>query len=152
MTQDEFNALANEYYAQYLNTGYYTSRYSGEEIDNMLEGRQLVITGVYDNLAALQKAHPNGTTGLFQAADTRDLYVWDAGSKSWKSLGQIQGPRGEQGPQGPKGDKGDQGVKGDVMYATFWVDANTGDLYMYTDPAYAGASFRLSGADLEVVI
>ena len=37
MTQEEFNALMDVYLAQYFNKGYYTSKYSGEEIDALLD-------------------------------------------------------------------------------------------------------------------
>lgn len=48
----------------------------------------------------------------------------------------------------------DTGVsaRGNVMYATFWVDPATGDLYMFTPDAYDGPGFRLSNGDLEVVL
>ena len=38
------------------------------------------------------------------------------------------------------------------MYATFWVDARTGLLHMYTDDEYTGPQFRLNGKNLEVVL
>lgn len=45
-----------------------------------------------------------------------------------------------------------EAARGNLMYATFYVDAATGDLYMVTDNEYTGPQFRLSGADLEVVL
>lgn len=45
-----------------------------------------------------------------------------------------------------------EAARGNLMYATFWVDARTGILYMYTDEEYTGPQFRLNGADLEVVL
>lgn len=42
--------------------------------------------------------------------------------------------------------------RGNLMYAVFWVDATTGDLYMYTDDEYTGPGFRLNGNELEVVL
>gem|GEM_PF-5980460 len=43
--------------------------------------------------------------------------------------------------------------RGNVMYATFWIDANSGDLYMFTDIEYAGPTFRIvNDTDLEVVL
>lgn len=41
---------------------------------------------------------------------------------------------------------------GNILYAAFWLDPTTGDLYMYTDDAYDGPDFRLAGNDLEVVL
>lgn len=54
MTQEEFNAMMDNYLAQYLDGGYYTSQYSGEEIDTAiskvasLEGR---VTALEDRAA-----------------------------------------------------------------------------------------------------
>lgn len=45
-----------------------------------------------------------------------------------------------------------EAARGNLMYATFFLDPRTGELYMYTDSEYAGPTFRLSGADLEVVL
>lgn len=45
-----------------------------------------------------------------------------------------------------------EAARGNLMYATFYIDAATGDLYMVTDNEYTGPQFRLSGADLEVVL
>lgn len=59
-------------------------------------------------------------------------WVWDAEAKDYKSTGEA--------------------ARGNVMYATFFLDAASGNLYMYYDEEYAGPRFRLSGADLEVVL
>lgn len=45
-----------------------------------------------------------------------------------------------------------EAARGNLMYATFYVDAATGTLYMVTDNEYTGPQFRLDGADLEVVL
>lgn len=45
-----------------------------------------------------------------------------------------------------------EAARGNMMYATFYVDAATGVLYMVTENEYAGPQFRLNGADLEVVL
>lgn len=45
-----------------------------------------------------------------------------------------------------------EAARGNLMYATFYVDASTGDLYMVTDAEYTGPQFRLNGTDLEVVL
>lgn len=37
MTQEEFNALMDTYLAEHFKSGYYTSKYSGEEIDALLD-------------------------------------------------------------------------------------------------------------------
>lgn len=45
-----------------------------------------------------------------------------------------------------------EAARGNLMYATFYVDAATGDLYMVTDNEYTGPTFRLVNGDLEVVL
>lgn len=45
-----------------------------------------------------------------------------------------------------------EAARGNLMYATFYVDAATGALYMVTDNEYAGPGFRLVNGDLEVVL
>lgn len=43
--------------------------------------------------------------------------------------------------------------RGNLMFAAFWLDPETGDLYMYTDDEYTGPGFRLTETgDLEVLI
>lgn len=79
---------------------YYTSRYSGEQIDNLLTGLSFEIGGSYANLAAIQAAFPNGDTHAYQAQDTGNIYVWNAETHAWESVGQLQGPIGPAGPQG----------------------------------------------------
>lgn len=45
-----------------------------------------------------------------------------------------------------------EAARGNVMYAAFYIDAATGDLYMVTDNEYTGPTFRLVDGDLEVVL
>lgn len=45
-----------------------------------------------------------------------------------------------------------EAARGNLMYATFFLDPRTGDLYMFTDNEYTGPKFRLNGPDLEVVL
>ena len=45
-----------------------------------------------------------------------------------------------------------EAARGNVMYAVFFVDAGTGELYMVTDEEYARPGFRLRDGDLEVVL
>lgn len=45
-----------------------------------------------------------------------------------------------------------EAARGNLMYATFYIDAATGDLYMVTDDEYTGPQFRLVDGDLEVVL
>lgn len=81
-------------------TSYYTSRYSGEQIDNLLSGLAVEIGGSYANLAAIQAAFPTGDTHAYQAADTGNVYTWNSTEQEWQSLGKIQGPIGLQGDPG----------------------------------------------------
>ncbi len=46
-----------------------------------------------------------------------------------------------------------QPSRGNLMYACFEIDAETGTLYMYTDDQYAGPKFRLNDrGEMEVVL
>lgn len=45
-----------------------------------------------------------------------------------------------------------EAAQGNLMYATFYVDAATGDLYMVTDAEYTGPDFRLVDGDLEAIL
>lgn len=45
-----------------------------------------------------------------------------------------------------------EAARGNLMYATFFLDPASGDLYMVADKEYTGPKFRLKGADLEVVL
>lgn len=81
-------------------TSYYTSRYSGEQIDQLLTGLSVEIGGSYANLAAIQAAFPNGDTAKYQAQDTGIVYTWNSNTNAWDPLGTIQGPIGPQGETG----------------------------------------------------
>lgn len=76
---------------------YYTSKYSGEEIDALLDGKAVPIKGVYPSLDSLKAEFPNGADGLYQTSDTGNLYVWNAKKQEWESLGNIVGPAGPRG-------------------------------------------------------
>lgn len=80
--------------------GYYTSRYSGEQIDDLLSGLAVEIGGSYANLAAIQAAFPEGDEAVYQARDTGIVYAWNANTSQWDPLGKIQGPIGPQGDTG----------------------------------------------------
>ena len=45
-----------------------------------------------------------------------------------------------------------EAARGNLMYAAFFLDAKSGELYMYADSEYTGPKFRLNGPDLEVVL
>lgn len=102
------------------------------EIESLLKGTGMVISGVYANLAALQAAFPNGASGMYQTADTKNVYVWNSTTKQWQSLGAIQGP------QGPAG-RGIQNITltGDGSPGTYYTITIT-----YTDNS-ASTTFRV---------
>lgn len=62
----------------------------------------------------------------------RTWWVWNVDKQEYVDTGEI--------------------AVGNVMYATFFLDPATGELYMYYDKEYTGPQFRLNGADLEVVL
>ncbi|MDE6903320.1 MAG: hypothetical protein K2P22_11350 [Lachnospiraceae bacterium] len=45
-----------------------------------------------------------------------------------------------------------EAARGNLMYATFWLNPETGELYMITDREYTGPAFRLVDGELEVVL
>lgn len=59
-------------------------------------------------------------------------WIWNAATQQYEDTGEA--------------------ARGNVMYATFFLDPVSGNLYMYYDKEYAGPQFRLNGADLEVVL
>lgn len=65
-----------------------------------------------------------------------------------------KGDQGIQGIQGPKGDTGAQGPIGNVMYATFDIDFDTGELVMTIPDGYTGPTFSINDetGELEVEI
>lgn len=59
-------------------------------------------------------------------------WIWNAGKQTYEDTGEA--------------------ARGNLMYATFFVDPLTGTLYMVTDQEYTGPVFRLHNGDLEVVL
>lgn len=45
-----------------------------------------------------------------------------------------------------------EAARGNLMYAVFYLDPASGELYMVTDEEYAGPGFRLADGNLEVVL
>lgn len=54
MTQQEFNALMDVYLAQYLSGGYYTLKYTGEQLDAMLDSLEARVTALEGSGGATQ--------------------------------------------------------------------------------------------------
>ena len=64
---------------------------------------------------------------------SRTWWTWDAKRQEYVDTGEI--------------------AIGNVMYAVFFMDPGTGELYMVYDREYTGPEFRLiNGADLEVLL
>ena len=65
-----------------------------------------------------------------------------------------KGDQGIQGIQGMKGNTGAQGPVGNVMYATFDIDFDTGELVMTIPDGYTGPTFAINDetGELEVSI
>lgn len=60
-------------------------------------------------------------------------WTWNADAQEYQDTGEV--------------------AVGNVMYAVFWLNPETGDLYEYYDKDYTGPQFELvNGADLEVVL
>ncbi len=77
----------------------------------------------------------SGNPPVIQRNDEGDFtwWTWDAEKKAYQDTGKI--------------------AVGNVMYAVFFLDEKTGELYEYYDKAYTGPQFQLrDGADLEVVL
>ena len=59
-------------------------------------------------------------------------WIWNAATQEYEDTGEA--------------------ARGNLMYATFFLDPRSGELYMFADNEYAGPEFRLNGPDLEVVL
>lgn len=132
--------------------GYYASRYSGEQIDNLLSGLGFEIGGSYANLAAIQAAFPNGDTHAYQAKDTMDIYVWNAKTRAWESVGKLQGavgPKGDKGdPGGPPGPQGERGPGSNPNLLDNWYfldPINQRGLQEYNTGGYTIDRWKLIG-------
>ena len=108
-------------------------------------------------------AHSDGTdfTSTWSAGqDYTGILVAKTASAdktAWSYNRGEDGVMGAQGPQGPKGDTGEtgpQGPIGNVMYATFDIDFETGELIMTTPDGYTGPTFSINDetGELEVSI
>lgn len=59
-------------------------------------------------------------------------WIWNAATQEYEDTGEA--------------------ARGNLMYATFFLDPRTGELYMLTDNEYTGPDFRLVDGNLEVVL
>ena len=103
---------------------YYTSRYSGEEIDAAIAagGNPLILKKIYASVSSMNNdVSGEVATGEFAGiapedtadADYGKVYVKGAsGWVYWATLKTIDGIKGPQGPAGPAGAKGADGAAG----------------------------------------
>lgn len=79
----------------------------------------LSVLGLYGTLEELEADHPSGIDGDAFAVGTEEeneIYIWNAKTRKWESIGSLkgdQGEKGETGPQGPKGETGETGLQGE---------------------------------------
>jgi hypothetical protein len=86
-------------------------------------GTSVTILGEYEDLAALQAAHPTGNPGDSYLVESGDLYVWSQNTSQWVNVGNIEGPTGPAGAAGATGPTGATGPAGDAgtgNIATSW--------------------------------
>ena len=85
----------------------------GEKGEPGKDGASFSILGRYDDLEALEAAHPAGAKGdawAVGSVEENEIFVWS--DEGWESIGSMQGPPGEQGPMGPQGPQGATGEMG----------------------------------------
>lgn len=125
---------------------YYDSAYSGKQVDEAI-GRILSgeLKGLTDRAAQSASAAAKSAKDAAGSAEAARQYsgkppiiqgghwwTWNAASQRYEDTGEA--------------------ARGNLMYATFFLDPATGDLYMLTDSEYTGPEFRLANGNLEVVL
>lgn len=117
------------------------------------DGTGVTIKGSYQDMSALQQAHPTGEPGdAYMLESTGHLAVWNEEGSQWVDVGQIKGDKGETGAQGPQGEKGETGAQGPqgpqgpqgigvtvghgapsdpAQVGSGYIDADTGNIYTY---------------------
>ena len=101
MTQEEFNGMLQVAIAQGLPGGYYTSKYSGEEVDALLSGKGMSILGRYDTVDGVESPVDGGH---YYIGTETPYHVFTYINGNWVDAGAMQGPKGDSGQQGEKGD------------------------------------------------
>ena len=89
--------------------------------------------------------HEGGSYGYIYPTPSTGVPVTD--TSHWQQIA-------EKGDKGAKGDTGEQGPIGNVMYATFDIDFDTGELVMTIPDGYTGPTFSINNetGELEVSI
>lgn len=129
-------------------TGAQWKRYAQAGVSGYVEGAKEAAKAAADSAAEAERAAENAAGSAGEAAGSaqsakeysgkppviRDgtWWTWNAERKEYVDTGEA--------------------ARGDLMYATFYVDASTGNLYMVADAEYDGPGFRLADGDLEVVL
>ena len=108
---------------------------------NTAAGRADTIAGTLEGIAPKWSAVDISASGLAAGADPTASVTQDVGG-THLTVGI------------PKGDKGDKGDTGNVMYATFDIDFDTGELVMTIPDGYTGPTFSINDetGELEVSI
>lgn len=84
----------------------YTGSLKGRDGSNGIDGSSFAISGIYPTLAALQSAHPIGTSGDAYAVGSltdNSIYIWGVDTLSWVDIGKIKGTDGASGTNGAPG-------------------------------------------------
>ena len=85
------------------------------------DGNSFVISDVYATLSDLQAAFPVGNEYAYQVTgENNEIFIWSENSSSWKSLGALQGPKGD------KGASGDPGAAATIVGVSASVDSGVG--------------------------
>lgn len=129
-------------------TGAQWKRYAQAGVESYVDGAKASAEAAASSAAAAAKSAENAAGSAGEAAGSaqsakeysgkppviRDgtWWTWNAERKEYVDTGEA--------------------ARGDLMYATFYVDASTGNLYMVADAEYDGPGFRLADGDLEVVL
>ena len=129
-------------------TGRQWKKYAQASVEGYVDGAEEAARAAASSAAAAAKSAESAAGSADDAADSaqsakeysgkppviRDgtWWTWDAVRKEYVDTGEA--------------------ARGNLMYATFYVDIQTGDLYMVTDAEYTGPGFRLVNGYLEVVL
>lgn len=103
MTQEEFNAMLQVAIAQGLPGGYYTSKYSGEEVDALLSGKGMSILGRYDTVDDIESPVDGGH---YYIGTETPYHVFTYINGNWVDAGTMQGPQGDPGQNGSTPQRG----------------------------------------------